>query len=61
MARFKRYLDPLSLHQLKNVVRVGHPLTKFFGSALEWALLKENLILLLANIKAQICLYINAI
>ena len=32
-ARFKCYLDPLSSHQNKNVVRVGPPLAKLSGSA----------------------------
>ena len=27
------YLDPLSPHQLKNVARIGPPLTKLSGSA----------------------------
>ena len=33
MARFQWCSDPLSPHQLKNVVRVGPPLTKLSGSA----------------------------
>ena len=33
MARFYCYLDPLSSHQLKNVVKVGPPLAKLSGSA----------------------------
>ena len=33
MARLLYYLDPLSPHHLKKVVKVGPPLTKLSGSA----------------------------
>ena len=33
MAPLKWYSDPLSLHQLKKIVKVAPPLTKFSGSA----------------------------
>ena len=36
LARFWSYLDPLSPHQLKNVVNVGPTLTKLSGSAHVW-------------------------
>ena len=41
LPRLYWYLDPLSPHQLKTVVKVGTPLTKLFGSAQCEATLQE--------------------
>ena len=49
MTRLKWYLEPLSSHQIKRLVKIGHPLSKLSGSAHE------------AYINAWACIYVPTV